>query len=368
MAVAGYNTRPNRKSGYKRGKKENILMRFLKNTFPIKGDGAFEIIRKLIFIGAFGCFVYFGGSVLFDIGNEVIQSKKNEDYVKTITGNLNLSEDVINEVRGEVPSILPDFIQAYYDNRDFVGFIKINNIVLEEDSPEKYIINYPVYQAEDNEYYLTHALDHSFNKGGAIFADWRNKFTDGIMSANTILYGHNIYSGKYFTMLSRYYTGYDKNRFVGDDLDFYKDHPVVSFDTLYEKGEWKVFACVFFNTQEKYGEVFDYTNSLEFSSKETFNNFILDIMDRSTIFTDVDITYGDSILTLSTCFYPLGDNLESRCVVFARKVREGEDPTVDTSKATSNINEIRFAEQAARLGSNWQGRTWDTSYLLSYEE
>ena len=58
-------------------------------------------------------------------------------------------------------------------------------------------------------------------------------------------------------------------------------------------------------------------------------------MERSQIITDVDIKYGDEFITLSTCsneFEP------SRFVIMARKVREGEDPSVDVSKAYLNPN------------------------------
>lgn len=364
---ASYNTRPANGSGYRRGRRDKLPVRILKGLFPIKGDGAFEVVRKLIFLGAFGCFVYFGGSVLFDVGNEYIQTKKADDYISKVVHDLNIPAEVQEDVLNKVPTILPEYIQAYYDNNDLVGQVRIGNTSKQEGDSEKYTIDYLVYQAEDNDYYLTHAFDRSYNKGGAIFADWRNSFTDERISANIVLYGHNIFAQTYFTKLSRYYTGYDKNRGAGDDLDFYKDHPLVTFNTLYEKSEWKVFACAFFNTQEKYGEVFDYTNMLEFPNKEAFNTFILDIMDRSVFFTDVDLTYGDNILTLSTCYYPMGDSVDTRCVVFARKVREGENANVDVSKAVTNTKELRFEEQTARFGTGWQGRVWDTSYLLSYD-
>lgn len=360
-----YNIRP--VQSYRRGKKDVLPVRILKGLFPIKGDGAFEVVRKLIFLGAFVCFVYFGGSVLLDVGNEYIQMKKNEDYISNVLGEMNISEEVANEVIQKVPTILPEYIQAYYDNDDLVGHVRIESNVKKVGDTDKYVIDYPVYQAEDNDYYLYHAFDHSDSKGGAIFADWRNRFTVDGISANTILYGHNIFAQTYFTKLSRYYTGSDKTRGAGDDLDFYKEYPVVTFNTLYEKSEWKIFACGFFNTQEEYGDVFDYTNMLEFQNKDAFNTFILGVMDRSVLFTDVDLTYGDSILTLSTCYYPMGDTIQSRCVVFARKVRENENPGVDVSKAVLNTKELRFEEQAKRYGTNWNGRVWETSYLLSYE-
>ena len=82
---------------------------------------------------------------------------------------------------------------------------------------------------------------------------------------------------------------------------------------------YKIFAGILANTQSQYGEVFDYVDKTKFYSKEDFNNFIIDVMDRSWFFTDVDLTYGDQILTLSTCSWPLGKSVDTRWVLFARK-------------------------------------------------
>ena len=219
-------------------------------------------------------------------------------------------------------------------------------------------------QAADNDYYLTHTFENKEDKGGAIFADYRNEFEAGRLSGNTVLYGHNIWDGTMFAKLTRYYDA--KLGGYSDRLGFYKENPTVIFDTLYEKSEWKVFACVLFNTDEKNGEVYPYTQIHDFENEDSFNSFILDIMDRSVLWTDVDLTYGDSILTLSTCYYPYGQNIDTRCVVFARKVRDGESPEVDVSKAQVNNNPLMFTYQYNVLGGSWQGRTWDTSKLLSY--
>jgi sortase B len=83
------------------------------------------------------------------------------------------------------------------------------------------------------------------------------------------------------------------------------------------------------------------------------------------LFTDVDIEYGDHILTLSTCYWPFGHET-TRVVLFARKVRDGESSEVNVDKASYNLGFLPFTLQANRLGNTWNGRTWDTSYLLSY--
>jgi len=363
MSTASYNTRPRSRNLYKNGKRRGIFTRIIMGIFPHRGDGIFESARKVIFLGAMFCFIYFGGSVALDFGKELVEDHKNNERLK-IMSTLDIPDEVYSQVIKKEPDILPEYIMAYNENNDLVGHVRLPDITsgLPDDDLGKYVIDYPVYKTDDNKYYLEHAADRSYSKGGAIFADYRNRFSGGQLSGNTVLYGHNITTGKYFSKLSRYYTS--------TDMSFYKAHPIVQFNTIYEKSDWKVFACVLFNTQEKYGEVYKY-NFPEFKDKDNFNTFILDIMDRSVLFTDVDIQYGDNILTLSTCFYPYNtmfEEFDTRVAIFARKVREGESSAVNTDKASYNWSYKQFELQKQRLGNTWRGRIWDTGYLLSYDE
>ncbi len=357
-------------------KKPNIFVRAARAIFPVKGDGVGESVRKIIFDVAVVAFVITGGTVLYQIADEtrntVIVDKQIEDIypdsditgtvTKTreeIIGSLNLSDKEIEKIEADVPGIQPSFLELYSKNSDVVGWVKLGS---EKDPVVN--INYPVVQADDNDYYLDHNFLKESAQRGAIFADYRNKFENGQLSANTVLYGHNMWNGDtMFAKLSRYYTPKESS----DPLQFYRDHPTVTFNTLYENAEWKVFACVLFNTQEELGEVYPYLNYLNFQTQDVFNNFILDIMDRSVLWTDVDLTYGDEILTLSTCFYPYTkEAADTRVAVFARKVRSGESAEVDVSKAQRNPDPLKFRFQYERDGGSWGGRKWDSSKLLSY--
>ncbi len=349
-------------------KKENIFVKIRNAIFPCKGDSVTESVRKIVFDIAVVALVITGGSLIMDVvdrgietGKDIQLAEKYEDLrnedEEVIEGQLNLSDEEKEAIRQEQPDILPSFMELYNQNSDIVGWITVGE-------GDNKIVNHPVMQSADNDYYLTHSFDRKETKGGAIFADYRNQFGAGKLSGNTVLYGHNIWDGTMFAKLTRYYDatigGYN------DKLGFYKENPTLIFDTLYERAEWKVFACVLFNTDEKNGEVYPYTQIHDFDNEASFNSFILDIMDRSVLWTDVDLTYGDEILTLSTCYYPYGENIDTRCVVFARKVRDGESPEVDVSKAQVNQNPLLFTYQYQVLGGSWPGRTWDTSKLLSY--
>ena len=358
--MANYTQRP--KGAAARGKKKGFWRRVYEAMIPMKGDGAMEIIRKVIFMGAIVAFIITGGSLLYDVGNEMYQIhvKNKEIQQLKLDGKLNLSDEEISIIESEVPGILPEFMSLYNRNNDFVGWIKIGDV-----------IDYPVVQGDDNEHYLGTTFDGGSAKSGTIFADYRNVFTPTRTSDNTILYGHNIYTSEMFSKLTRYY--YDKDGLgepgVDPRLSFYTKYPVVEFDTLYEKSMWKIFAVGVYNTDPADGEVYDYFSKREFADKTHFNNFILDVMDRSTIFTDVDLQYGDKILTMSTCYLILNRTETIRCVIFARKVREGESAEVDVSKAVLNYNRRLFQHEVdSGVGNPWNGiRTWDTSKLIGYE-
>lgn len=242
-------------------------------------------------------------------------------------------------------------------NPDTRGWIKLQGTML----------NAVVVQSPDSDnYYLTHDFYGNENSAGEIFSSWRNKW-DGT-DDNLILFGHNLQSGYGFA----YVLHYVPNDNSYEPLAFYKVHPTIMLQTVGGETEtYKIFAGIVANTEDERGEVFDYTTKTQFYNVDDFNEYILDIMDRSWFYTDVDLQYGDQLLTLSTCHWPLGRQIDTRWAVFARKVREGEDPNVDTTVAVRNYNALLFdyyyeVLRNRGIDREWKGRTWDTSKLLSY--
>ena len=90
--------------------------------------------------------------------------------------------------------VLPavDFESLRESGPDIIGWLNLPDTV----------INYPVTQTDDNEYYLHHLYDGTYNKVGCLFADYENKadFSD----RNTIIYGHNMRDGSMFAVLNEY--------------------------------------------------------------------------------------------------------------------------------------------------------------------
>lgn len=276
-----------------------------------RGDSAKEVVSK-IFTQL--CLVILIGCI-FILGSELWQSVS----TKILNGNLKdliISHISIGDNGGE---LLPSAKQLLAINEDTVGWVQIDdtNIAL------------PVVQkksSDGNTYYLKRAFDGSKNKAGTIFLDRRATLNAHERSDNLILYGHNQKDKTMFGDLAKY----------KHDLDFYKSHPTVTFSSNYSTDVYKIIACFVAPVetwQTADGVIFDYHNCINFENKQQYNYFIENVELRSQIVTGVDVEYGDSFLTLSTCsneFEP------SRFVVIARRTRKDEDPSVDTSQAYTN--------------------------------
>ncbi len=338
----------------KKEKKHNIFYRMAKGIIPWKGDNAGLVIRKIIFLIALIVFLATAIPLLTD----VFSMYKDEQVSKNLSQMYELDNNI--DVPEDNKEILPSFKKLLEINPETVGYIKIDGT----------LIDYPVVKTTDNDFYLTHDFYRNESKSGAIMMDYHNKVTPEGHSGNLILYGHHMAVGTFFAPLNEYWrTMYDS--YDEPSKSFYKEHPVIRFDTLYEQAEWKIFAFGIYNVTESRGEVFGYNAKYDFSSEDDFNDFMINIMDRSDIFTDVDLKYGDDILTLSTCCWPYeGSDSTVRLAVFARKLRDGESSTVDVDKAVGNpyVKRWQWVYDKVSGGYDWFQSTWDRRKLLSYTD
>ncbi len=179
------------------------------------------------------------------------------------------------------------------------------------------IIEYPVMKSSTQypEYYLYRNYKGEYTGYGSIFHDVASDVT----SDNQLLHGHNMLDGSMFAILEDFY-----------QLEVYQNSPVIYYDTYEENAVYKIISVYKTNVLHSQGEVFDYFQT-EFLDEHHKLQFIYETMNRSYIDTGVDVNENDQLLTLSTCSYEFD---EFRTVVVARKVREGEDETVDVSNAT----------------------------------
>ena len=229
----------------------------------------------------------------------------------------------------------PDGMQTKFKplfsvNNDTVGWIRIN------DTP----VDYVVVQSDTNSYYERKDFYENYSVRGIIFMDYRNILWDGgpAMSKNTVLYGHHMASdGTVFTCLENY-----------TDLDYYKAHPVIEYNTLYANYQWKIIGAFlnYPNDPSEGDDLFYYWftdfsdgNSVAFANEVAGRSFFIN--------PSVDVQPTDHFLTLSTCTYMLdrGSRVNARFVVVARMVRSGESAAVDVDKA--------FANEGRRMPQLW---------------
>lgn len=180
-------------------------------------------------------------------------------------------------------------------------------------------IDYPVVAATQSttEHYLTHNIDGDTDNNGTLFLDYRTALYPNAQSL--VINGHNMTStGLMFHELEKY-----------KRMEFYQENPTFTFDTLYSDGQWKIFSVFLTNNKENHGERFHYFRN-NFSSEEDFLEFLYQLELRSLYECPVTLNEEDTLLLLSTCTDEMSD---MRLVVAARKVREEEALTVDTSLA-----------------------------------
>ena len=64
------------------------------------------------------------------------------------------------------------------------------------------VLEYPVVQSDDNSFYLHRGLDKKYKYSGTLFIDCHNN--SDFIDDNTIIYGHNMTSGRMFGSLKKY--------------------------------------------------------------------------------------------------------------------------------------------------------------------
>ncbi len=190
--------------------------------------------------------------------------------------------------------VLDEYKKLLNNNKRLIGWIKIDDTN----------IDYPVLQTENNEYYLDHNINEEYDINGSIFMD---KDCDVIKpSTNYILYGHHMKNGKMFGKLDLY-----------QNESYYKEHPYISFDTIYEKGTYQVMYVFRSRVYKETEIVFKYYQFIDANGEQEFDSYMQEMAAVSLYDTGVTAVYGDQLLTLSTCDY---QETDGRFVVVAKKI------------------------------------------------
>ena len=175
--------------------------------------------------------------------------------------------------------------QLQEQNADIVGWLEIENTN----------INYPVLQGTDNSYYMTHNYKKEKSKNGSIFLD--ANYNWNIPSNNLLIYGHNLGNGMMFQELLKY-----------EKESFYQEHPVIRFTTAEEDAKYEIISVlksrVYYKSEKN---VFRYYYFINSESEEEYNQFVRNAKNASLYPIDATASYGDQLITLSTCSYYVED-------------------------------------------------------------
>ncbi len=260
------------------------------------------IIRIILIAIIIICSIY--------IVNWYIENKKSANMLKEITDSSIIGTNTIeipidsNEGTGDdsngentnpneakkiqISTYELDFDKLLSINKSTVGWISVPNTS----------INYPVAQASNNDFYLNHSFDNSKNSAGWIFADYRNKF-DGT-DKNIIIYGHNRMDSSMFATLKNT----QKSNWYNNQNNKYVTITTPSGTIVYE-----TFSVYTIPSESYY-------LATQFSSDESYLEFLNTLKSRSVHDFGVSLDADDSILTLSTC----DSTGKSRVILHAKKI------------------------------------------------
>ncbi|MCR5633969.1 MAG: class B sortase [Lachnospiraceae bacterium] len=216
-------------------------------------------------------------------GSEALDNSQTE-YVATIT-----DDGIV------VPDVLPEYKTLYNSNKNLIGWIKIDDT----------IIDYPVMQCGDNEFYLTHNFDSEEDVAGTLFLDCNCDVLRG--SDNYIIYGHHLQSGRMFSSIGEY-----------ESESYYESHKYIQFDTIYERQLYQVMYAFRSRVYTEDEVTFKYYQFIDANSEEEFNSYMAEMEAESFYDTGVRAFYGDQLLTLSTCDY---QEQNGRFVVVAKRIQ-----------------------------------------------
>ena len=196
----------------------------------------------------------------------------------------------VTEPEVELSPINVDFAALLAQNTDVRGWIYCEGTML----------NYPIAQGKDNDYYLERLIDGTWNPSGTLFMDFRN--APDFTSFNTLIYGHNMNDGSMLHMIRKYV-----------DQAYYDAHPVFYLNTTEKNYKVELFSGYITDAESD-------AYTMGFPDEQSYLNFIDKLLRRSNFDSPVEPTAADRIVTFSTCSYEY-DN--ARYVLHGRLVPIG---------------------------------------------
>ena len=208
-----------------------------------------------------------------------------------------IPKELLNSINKETVSdgsMLAIYENMKRDNPDLAGYLRINGTKIE------YPVMYTPYEPEK---YLNRDINEKKSSGGLPFIDARCSLEPE--SDNLIIYGHNMKNGSMFGTLTNY-----------EDIDYYREHPVIEFDTVEEERQYEVMSAFYDRIYYKDEKDFRFYDFIDTGDADEFDNIMKEFRNRSIYDTGVKADYGDKFITLVTCSY---QEENGRFVVIAKR-------------------------------------------------
>ena len=241
-------------------------------------------MRKIIRLIALIALVVSVGVLIFYAVDDM-RSKGTDDKLKDLKG---------AQATSALPDILPEYKALYAENPDTAGWLRIDGTGID---------NVVMYAPDEIDKYLHTDFYGNYSYRGCLFVD---EYCDMLSSGNLIIYGHNMKDYSMFGSLMYYVSE-----------DFYRQHKLISFDTIYEKQTYEIVAAIKTELVPEGSGGFKYYEYTGSGDEASFSEYVKFIEENKLYDTDAELSPGDKILTLSTCAYHSEDG---RFIVVARKI------------------------------------------------
>lgn len=191
--------------------------------------------------------------------------------------------EAVPELSDTAPAVSEIPFQVDWDylsslNSDIVGWLYCPDT----------IINYPVVQSPDHNYYLNHGFEGESNAAGTLFAD--RDSVAGVTQSNLIIYGHNMKDESMFGTLKSYV-----------DMSYYDKHPVFYYLTPTQSYRLELLCAHIVDAKDENFPTY-------FSSSQAQQNYINTITSEAFWVNSDAATSAYQLITFSTCTSSAGQN------------------------------------------------------------
>ena len=222
-------------------------------------------------------------------------------------------------------TVSEDLKQAYSINNNLVGWLTIPGTEIDT----------AILQGKDNSRYLTYDFYERYTTEttgtnyGNLYLDYRCSNTDDV-SRNMVIHGHTTgrASGVPKQAFRSLYDYKDMNHFI--------ENPIIKYQTLNGEHTYKICAVFLSTTQTKDDNGYMFNYIYPDMSENNMVGYIEQVQQRMLYETGVSLEPTDKVITLSTCVYDYGKNVDTRLVVVGRLLHEGESEEIDASLVKDN--------------------------------